>query len=450
MLDLEVIPDISLGCDNWEFVLGMHFSQAIAIIQSQVGVIKNVQVLYSETSPLGVDNIINLPQDGIRLIFDPVVQRLKIIEVFNMKLIKLKYGSVYFNSPEVLPSIEQIEHSFGATHPGVYDQAKQLFALHFRGLSFYFPVDSKLHSRNSHGLGSLVFLNGASPVVSKMALYSGNNLADCKPPQLPLSCYNRQIHLESAIVLRNPNGTTRGLKLQLFTEGSSRALEPRRQCFTREVIFGDSCQDVAMALGAPNAIFFKSEDKMKIHSSNVYRQAQSKRSDVFFNYFTLGIDILFDARTQQCKKFILHTNYPGHFNFNMYHRCEFQFQLKADRDQSAQQRDRILASSAGVPISAYSKWDEISALLLPSERPVVLHRASSTNTANPFGSTFCYGYQDIIFEVMPNNHIASVTLYNSNIYSHSNNSLEMRDNHLWHSTANNKVPGLQDIRLTAV
>ena len=26
-------------------------------------------------------------------------------------------------------------------------------------------------------------------------------------------------------------------------------------------------------------------------------------------------------------------------------------------------------------------------------------RASSTNTTNPFGSTFCYGYQDIIFEV---------------------------------------------------
>jgi len=173
MLDLEILPENSLGCDAWEFVLGMHFSQAIAIIQSQVGIIKGVQVLYSDTNPLGVDIIINLPQDGVRLIFDPVIQRLKTIEVFNMKLVKLRYGGVYFNSPEVLPSIEQIEHSFGATHPGVYDAAKQLFALHFRGLSFYFPVDSKLHSGYAHGLGSLVFLNGASPVVSKMSLYAG-------------------------------------------------------------------------------------------------------------------------------------------------------------------------------------------------------------------------------------------------------------------------------------
>lgn len=67
-------------------------------------------------------------------------------------------------------------------------------------------------------------------------------------------------------------------------------------------------------------------------------------------------------------------------------------------------------------VSAYSKWDKISARLAPSDRPVVLHRASSTNTANPFGSTFCYGYQDIIFEVMSNNYIASVTLYSTTPY----------------------------------
>lgn len=415
MLDLEIVPEISLGCDAWEFVLGMHFSQAIAIIQSQVGIIKGVQVLYSDTTPLGVDIIINLPQDGVRLIFDPVSQRLKTIEVFNMKLVKLRYFGVYFNSPEVLPSIEQIEHSFGATHPGVYDAAKQLFALHFRGLSFYFPVDSKLHSGYAHGLSSLVFLNGASPVVSKMSLYAGSNVLENRVPSLPLSCYHRQMYLESATVLRTAFGHTKGLKLKLFTEGSGRALEPRRQCFTRELLFGDSCEDVATSLGAPNRIFFKSEDKMKIHSSSVNRQAQSKRSDIFFNYFTLGIDVLFDARTQTCKKFILHTNYPGHFNFNMYHRCEFQFLLQADHPSMSDSGHYLVTPTKQehVNITAYTKWDAISSALATSERPVVLHRASSTNTANPFGSTFCYGYQDLIFEVMPNSHIASVTLYNT-------------------------------------
>lgn len=412
MLDLEVVPERSIGTDNWEFILGMHFTQAVAIIQSQVGIIKGVQVLYSDTTPLNVDIIINLPQDGIRLIFDPVQQRLKAIEVFNMKLVKLKYYGLPFNSPEVVPSIEEIEHSFGATHPGVYDAAKQLFALHFRGLSFYFPVDSKLQPGYAHGLGSLHFPSGASPIVSKMALYCGGSVAESRPPPLPLSCYNQQLYLESATVLRNSSGT-RGLRLQLYTEGSPRALEPRKQCLTREVIFGDSCQDVASNLGAPSRVFFKSEDKMKIHSPSAHRRVQSKRSDFFFNYFTLGIDILFDARTQRAKKIILHTNYPGHYNFNMYHRCEFNLQLAPDKVTE----DTPLDSP--VSVSAYCKWDTISARLAPAERPVVLHRAGSTNTANVFGSTFCYGYQDIIFEVMPNNYIASVTLYHPAPYAES-------------------------------
>ncbi|XP_040154048.1 UPF0183 protein CG7083 [Anopheles arabiensis] len=408
MLDLEVTPERSLGSttENWEFVLGMHFSQAVAIIQSQVGIIKGVQVLYSDTDPLNVDIIINMPQDGIRLIFDPIQQRLKTIEVFNMKLVKLKYCSMPFNSPEVVPSIEEIEHSFGATHPGVYDAAKQLFTLHFRGLSFYFPVDSKLQPGYAHGLGSLHFPSGASPVVSKMVIYTGVNVLDSRPPPLPLSCYQQQLYLGAATVLRSAHGT-RGLRLQLYSEGSIRSLEPRKQCLTREIIFGDSCQDVATNLGAPSRVFFKSEDKMKIHSPSAHRRVQTKRSDFFYNYFTLGIDVLFDARTHKTKKIIMHTNYPGHYNFNTYHRCEFHLELAADKVIEDVPLD------APVMITAYSKWDEVATRLTPSERPVVLHRAGSTNTANVFGSTFCYGYQDIIFEVMPNNYIASITLYQS-------------------------------------
>ncbi|PIO35973.1 hypothetical protein AB205_0096030, partial [Aquarana catesbeiana] len=57
-------------------------------------------------------------------------------------------------------------------------------------------------------------------------------------------------------------------------------------------------------------------------------------------------------------------------------------------------------------------WESIQEHLgHPVEKPVVLHRSSSPNNTNPFGSTFCFGLQRMIFEVMQNNHIASVTLY---------------------------------------
>ena len=81
-------------------------------------------------------------------------------------------GSV-FNGPELVPSVEQIDRAFGATRPGSYDKHRHLFALNFRGLTFYFPVDLQYEPHYNHGLGSLRFPGDASPVLSKMLLYSG-------------------------------------------------------------------------------------------------------------------------------------------------------------------------------------------------------------------------------------------------------------------------------------
>ncbi|XP_060533868.1 PHAF1 protein CG7083 [Cylas formicarius] len=392
MLTLEVVPERSLGCEQWEFILGMHFSQAVAIIQGQIGIIKGVQVLYNDTKPLEIDMVINLPQDGIRLFFDPVTQRLKIILIFNMKLIKLKYCGLTFNSPELLPSIEQIEHSFGATHPGEYDSEKQVFTLNFRGLSFYFPVESKYQKGSTHNLASLQFPPGSSPVVSRMAIYSGSSVDQATSPELPLSCYHGQLYLQKAEVLRG-DGYTKGLCLKIMAGTNNRLIDSTKLQFERKVLLGQSVQDVVSALGAPSKVFYKSEDKMRIHAPNAHRRVTTNRSDYFFNYFTLGFDVLFDARSHLAKKFVLHTNYPGHYNFNMYMRCEFELPLDS------------------ATVTAYSDWSDVCKKLTPSERPVVLNRASSTNTTNPFGSTLCYGYQDIIFEVMPNHYIASLSMY---------------------------------------
>lgn len=82
-----------------------------------------------------------------------------------MSSVRWCFSGVHFNSQAVLPTIEQIDQSFGATHPGgtrphklrqvsrppphvslspspVYIAAEQLFHLNFRGLSFSFQLDS--------------------------------------------------------------------------------------------------------------------------------------------------------------------------------------------------------------------------------------------------------------------------------------------------------------------
>lgn len=111
MLDLEVVPERSLGNEQWEFTLGMPLAQAVAILQKHCRIIKNVQVLYSEQSPLSHDLILNLTQDGIKLLFDAFNQRLKVIEVYDLTKVKLKYCGVHFNSQAIAPTIEQIDQS---------------------------------------------------------------------------------------------------------------------------------------------------------------------------------------------------------------------------------------------------------------------------------------------------------------------------------------------------
>lgn len=58
MLDLKVVPERSLGNEQCEFTLGILLAQAEAILQNPCRILKNVQDLYSERSPLSHDVIL--------------------------------------------------------------------------------------------------------------------------------------------------------------------------------------------------------------------------------------------------------------------------------------------------------------------------------------------------------------------------------------------------------
>ncbi|NXD13613.1 CP070 protein, partial [Nothocercus nigrocapillus] len=376
---------------------GMPLAQAVAILQKHCRIIKNVQVLYSEQSPLSHDLILNLTQDGIKLLFDAFNQRLKVIEVYDLTKVKLKYCGVHFNSQAIAPTIEQIDQSFGATHPGVYNSAEQLFHLNFRGLSFSFQLDSwtetpKYEPNFAHGLASLQIPHGAT--VKRMYIYNGNSLQDTKAPLMPPSCFLGNVYAENVDVLRDGTGPS-GLRLRLLTAGCGLGVlaDAKMRVFERCVYFGDSCQDVLSTLGSPHKVFYKSEDKMKIHSPSPHKQVPSKCNDYFFNYFTLGVVIRLLSMAP-----VTNTSHITHAtNKNV---------------PDSSQIKRFPLAHVNRKFLIYLQWESIQDLLgHPVEKPVVLHRSSSPNNTNPFGSTFCFGLQRMIFEVMQNNHIASVTLY---------------------------------------
>lgn len=96
---------------------------------------------------------------------------------------------------------------------------------------------------------------------------------------------------------------------------------------------------------------------MVIHSASDPRPRTTLCGDYFYNYFSRGLDILFDGQvlssfihcesfygevlhsnflvekkthnnplilqTHKIKKFVLHTNFPGHADFNSYIKCNF-------------------------------------------------------------------------------------------------------------------------------
>ena len=54
--------------------------------------------------------------------------------------------------------------------------------------------------------------------------------------------------------------------------------------------------------------------------------------DYFLNYYKHGIDMLIDGKTHTLKKLILHTNFPGHDDFSLYRKCQFQLEVPTETE----------------------------------------------------------------------------------------------------------------------
>ncbi|KAJ3159729.1 hypothetical protein HDU86_001379 [Geranomyces michiganensis] len=169
------------------------------------------------------------------------------------------------------------------------------------------------------------------------------------------------------------------------------------------LMFGTPTQDVLDALGKPDAICARDSEPPILRTSEptggsdfgtsagahgtaggAGSESESDEDgvgDYFWNYFDLGIDLLFSGTQHALKKIIMHANAVGHWEFTQYIKCEF------------------IIESRGLSVD--SKWNEIQKAMrltedAPTPRPVVHNRGGHQN---PFGPTCFYGYPGIIFEV---------------------------------------------------
>ncbi|KAM7534039.1 hypothetical protein Aperf_G00000109924 [Anoplocephala perfoliata] len=241
-----------------------------------------------------------------------------------------------------------------------------------------------------------------SLIVRRVFIFPGPNVEESKlPPDLPASSYQGNVFLERLQVV-HVNDRTVKLCFDLVCQdlSSNPLTESKLHRFSSTLTFGDTAQDVLSALGSPSRVFYKTEDKMSIHLPQNYRQSRQSRCDYFYNYFTLGLDVLFDARTHRAISFILHTNQPGEYTFNMYYRCMFEIPLTIT---TADGETKV------INITPFIKVQSLLGSVLSES--VVIHRETASRK-NPFGPTNAYNYHDLILEVLPRNgYLASVTIY---------------------------------------
>ena len=406
----DVIPGKKFG----GFEIGMILDETLAYIQSFPVDFSRVCLKYHPMRPFGTDITLDLDQQGFLLRFDPRQQRLRQVEIYNVQAVgHLSYKGYVFCRPHELPTCHRICERFGPSVPGEYCARKKVYKLHYPGISFYFPIPDE-YARFCPGATApvdeyshfvpLEFPGGLSPVASRIILYSGGD---------PRS--------ESFFLPPLPRDSTYFEEVQVIMGHGINFVERQKT-----VTFQSSVQDVLAALGAPDKVFYKEADAMQLHMDRTESSSQStvSSSDYFFNYFSMGIDFLFDQHTHFVKKIVLHSNFPCHFDFNRYRKCNFRIiDLKPTplipsssgeiSETAIQDRQRKLDQMMNnwSFINCDTHWhDALAFFPIPSGRPVVDNRGYQEN---PFGPRRFYAFKGIIFEVMRNDYIASILLFNN-------------------------------------
>jgi len=158
------------------------------------------------------------------------------------------------------------------------------------------------------------------------------------------------------------------------------------------LVIGDSStQDVLGELGTPGGIHRKSKENvllMHLGSSG------NGVDDYLYNYFDLGVDVLFDGHKHIVKKIIARTNLPNRAEFNEYTKCCFRIDWLGGQPMS---------------VSCDDAWPAIEKRFGKVGRAMVHDRGQ---TANPFGPSLLYGYEHCVFEVAKSSgHLCSVVLF---------------------------------------
>ncbi len=301
---MEVLPGRSLGA----FQLGDTIGSVLSQLVSTQSLKYETNFLFDDKAPYDFDMVLDLKDVGMQLRFDPLSQRLWTIDVYDIGKVNLAYAGETFSGPKLpTPTLRVLYRLFGPTFPGKFDTDLDSYILSYRGLSFAFPVP---HQAVKPQEIPLTLPDGTEPLATRLLIHVG---PDLRKIDLPREMRITDCHAYISLHICGSNGACVGFTVQMLPSN----------CLFQ---YNDTVQHVLSELGMPSSTYDKLEDKMKIHRKSyksIKQKQKSSAPDYFFNYFDLGMDILFDGKTHTVKKVVVHTNIPGQSDFNQYRRCHY-------------------------------------------------------------------------------------------------------------------------------
>lgn len=396
-LDIESIRTILTSA------LGSSLHSVVSRLRGDPAAYPHMEIAYSSSDPFSYTIIVKMEANGLDLYFDGSEQTLRLISINCSPSIQrrpqISYKGIELNHYESLNFKSVYNKIFGPTYPGSVNTEQHQYVLSYPGLSFSFDLPTELSSKQSEvpitDETALKLMNGKdSPICSAMAIHRGTSWSEVQFSLFGTSLNDSYSRLYAKICA--DNGTV-DLTLQ---NGSTVHCK----------LHSSTMQDVFMELGPPDERVFKRDSRLSIHNPN----SEDDDTDLFFNYFGLGVDFDFDTSQpgSPIKKVILHGNVPDTSNFQKYNRCRWRL---------VDGENQTLADSE-------SKFGDCASICARASKPMVLNRLSidspsssvellgevPDNTENEsldWGVTELYGVPHCIFEVIKNGVIASLVIY---------------------------------------
>ena len=399
---MEAIPSRRLGL----FGLGMPLGDAINCILSNFG--HGHTLIYDAANPLRNPVAINIHEANTKLFFSPTSQDLMKLtvsrpwpdEVFLVQ----DQGRVRICTNEEPLTFDQLK-SFPLRLRQNILRSRHRCQVVCNGIAFTFDPDT-------------LFLR-------KISIFHGGS--DVKPSVPPTFSVYHPVGMYAVrfidLTRRQKMSQVVGLKIGLtccrteLRTGDIRSIASEDvviENFERYIMFGDMLQDVLTDLGAPEKSYYQEKPSRLLTQDRHEVLLETVPScDLYLNYESLGLDVVINEKSREVSQIVLHCNFPGHCDFYVYRRCPFKLDIPCCCRHVVKRKCPLNAMEHQIlTVTPVTKWTEISKHVVCGDAcPIaMLRRQSATNDPNNFSSSTLYVFDQLVFEVMSNDHIATVTI----------------------------------------